>query len=308
MIMTHRILRWLSAAAVVIPLVVSAQDMFPPIRLTNDVGQEGFPSWFPDSKSIVYSRFSWSDSLGENGLWKMSVDDKVARQILSMIAEHPGISSDGRRIVFDADTGSSIMMVSAEGGSPEKFLPDSVYVRSGGMPIWSPSGSHIAFREARSPSLCIYSVATGNVEPILREEGMVPLPGCWSPDGREVLIALMDRQTRRSTMWRISIDGKERRQISGHRDGFYRYLALSPDGSMLVYGAMEGKYVGLWVMPAQGGKSLPLAVTPSHNDGPAWSPDGTRLAFSSTRSGGHDIWYMELDVERLRKELQMINH
>ena len=200
------------------------------------------------------------------------------------------------------------MMMSAEGGTPQKFLPDSLYIRSGGLPCWSPSGSHIAFKEARNYSLCVYDVATGGVTAIFRKEGLVPLPGCWSSDGKYVLIALMDRQTRTSTIWKISIAGDESHQIRGHHEGFYRYLALSPDGSLLVYGAIEGKDVGLWVMPAEGGKSLPLTVThPGHNDGPAWSPDGQRLAFSSTRAGGHDIWYMNLDLERLKKELRVIN-
>ena len=109
-------------------------------------------------------------------------------------------------------------------------------------------------------------------------------------------------------MWEISLDGRKKQQITGHRDGFYRYLALSPDGSLLAYAAMEGKDLGLWVMPAQGGKSLPLAIThPGHNESPAWSPDGKRLAFTSTRSGNFDIWLMDLDVEQLKKELRALN-
>ena len=31
------------------------------------------------------------------------------------------------------------------------------------------------------------------------------------------------------------VDGKERKQITGHHENFYRYLALSPDGKMIAY-------------------------------------------------------------------------
>jgi len=284
------------------------QDRFSTSRLSDDPAQEGFPTWFPDSKSLIYSHFSWKDSLGKNGLWRISLEDGQTRQIFSGTAEHPKLSPDGRLIVFDADTGGSMKMIDAQGGSPWKFLPDSIGIHNGGLPCWSPTGSLIAFKEAATGSLCVYDAETRTVTRIFREDGMLPLPGCWSGDGTWIFVALMNRQTRKSIMWKISRDGNKREQITGHHEAFYRYLALSPDQSLLVYAAMEGRDLGLWVMPAEGGKSLPLAIThPGHNEGPAWSPDGKWLAFASTRSGNHDIWIMDLDAELLKKEVRALN-
>jgi TolB protein len=283
------------------------QDKFNVTRLTFDPSQDGFPSWFPDGKSFVHSRFSWKDSARSNGVWKIVVDSKESSQILSGIAEHPKLSPDGRLIVFDSDTGSSMRIIEGGGGKPKKFLPDSILIRGGGLPCWSPSGSLIAFKDA-TPSLCVFDMRTDRVERIFREEGLAPLPACWFPDGKSILFALANRQTRKSTMWKISADGKKKEQITGHHERFWRHLALSPDGSLLVYAALEGKELGLWVMPGEGGKSIPLAIThPGHNEGPAWSPDGRRLAFNSTRSGNFDIWMMDVDVDLLKKELQALN-
>ena len=96
---------------------------------------------------------------------------------------------------------------------------------------------------------------------------MMLLPGCWSEDGKFVLIALADRPSRKSTTWRIYSDGMERQQIIAHLENFCRYIALSPDGSLLTYAVMEGGYLGLYIMPAEGGRSLPLAASKKgHNE------------------------------------------
>jgi Tol biopolymer transport system component len=60
-------------------------------------------------------------------------------------------------------------------------------------------------------------------------------------------------------------------------------------------------------MAATGGRRVQITSHPSYDDGPAWSPDGTRIAFVSTRSGNFDIWTIEVDVERIRRELTNLN-
>jgi Tol biopolymer transport system component len=156
--------------------------------------------------------------------------------------------------------------------------------------------------------LCIYNVKTDKVTRVFNKKNMILLPGCWSNDGKHILITLMDRQSRRSTIWKISRDGRERKQIIGHLENFYRFLALSPDGSLLIYGVLEGRHAGLYIMPSEGGISLPLSVTSQdHNEGASWSPDGKRIAFTSTRAGNFDIWIIALNIDQIKKELQIFN-
>lgn len=287
---------------------LNGQDKFNVTRLTFDPGQEGFATWSPDSKKIIYQFTDLKDTLEKNGLWKISPDGTGKEQIFKGLAEHAKWSPDGKYIVFDADTGNSIKIIPAEGGTPIIFLPDSIQIINGGMPCWSPDGLKIAFRDGRTSSLCVAEINTGKVVQIFRQEGMNPLPGCWTIDGKNILIALMEKQTRKCTLWKISSDGNKQKQITGHHENFYRHLALSPDGSMLVYAVLENKYLGLWIMPAEGGKSIPLSITPkSHNEGMNWSPDGKQIAFTSTRSGSFDICLMDVDINQLQQELRELN-
>jgi hypothetical protein len=65
--------------------------------------------------------------------------------------------------------------------------------------------------------------------------------------------------------------------------------ALSPDGSQIVFRALNG----LWLLP-RGGKAAPLVKDGFWACDPAWSPDGKTLAYSSDRGGKLDIWLRDM--------------
>ncbi len=286
-----------------------AQEEFQARLLVSSPYREGFPTFSPSGNFMIFQRTERIDSTGQNGLWRIAIAyPSLARQIYSGVAEHPRWSPDGRLVVFDADTGRSIKMLPIPGGDPISFLPDSIGIMNGGLPCWSPDGLKVAFIEGSTVSLCVYDSRIGRAVPIFHEPGMVPLPGGWTPDGGHILIALMERDSRKSTIWKVSADGKQRTQIKGHRENFYRYLALSPDGALLIYASMEEGHLGLYIMPATGGESLPFAVSKeAHNDGPCWSPDGKMVAFSSGQSGNGDIYLVDVDTEEVVRMLQALS-
>src|SRR5579872_6687355 len=57
----------------------------------------------------------------------------------------------------------------------------------------------------------------------------------------------------------------------------------------------------IWVAPAKGGEAHLLVSHPADDSRPLYSPDGTKLAFVSTRTGGGDIYVLTLANGELKR-------
>src|SRR5258708_26880390 len=57
----------------------------------------------------------------------------------------------------------------------------------------------------------------------------------------------------------------------------------------------------IWVAPAKGGEAHLLISHPADESRPLYSPDGARLAFISTRTGGGDIYVLTLATGELKR-------
>jgi serine/threonine protein kinase len=69
--------------------------------------------------------------------------------------------------------------------------------------------------------------------------------------------------------------------------------ALSPDGHLLAFIVGESSYFGpgqIWVKGLPNGESVQLTHDSLHKMGPAFSPDGSRITYSTWSSAGYDTW------------------
>jgi Tol biopolymer transport system component len=78
----------------------------------------------------------------------------------------------------------------------------------------------------------------------------------------------------------------------------YAEPGISPDGREIAF--VSG--ADIWTVPAAGGEARLLVSHPSAESRPLYSPDGTRMAFTSTRTGNGDVYVLTFssgDVTRL---------
>ncbi len=76
-----------------------------------------------------------------------------------------------------------------------------------------------------------------------------------------------------------------------------RFPAISPDGQTLSF-SWRGD---LWRVPAAGGTAQRLTAHPANDTTSVWSPDGTRIAFNSERSGYCNVHLMDADGGNVRQ-------
>jgi Tol biopolymer transport system component len=77
--------------------------------------------------------------------------------------------------------------------------------------------------------------------------------------------------------------------------------SLSPDGRMLVFASLSGAFFDIFFQVVGGEKRFNLtAGSNSDNAWPAFSPDGTRIAFTSSRDGG-GLYVMGTTGESVRR-------
>jgi WD40 repeat protein len=74
--------------------------------------------------------------------------------------------------------------------------------------------------------------------------------------------------------------------------GVYRTLAVSPDGSRVAAERTEPgtQNRNIWIFDAAGGTSTRLTTDTAWDAFPVWSPDGSRIVFTSNRGGTFDLY------------------
>jgi len=120
----------------------------------------------------------------------------------------------------------------------------------------------------------------------------------WAPDATRISFTSVD------DIWILNTATMQARQLT---DGAHAQMgSWSPDGTRIVYDNFTGEVQGeawgdIYVINADGSDPLNLTPGPARGAEPAWSPDGSQIAFIRPVDGFADIWVMEADGSNAMK-------
>src|SRR5690606_38841887 len=80
-------------------------------------------------------------------------------------------------------------------------------------------------------------------------------------------------------------------------EGTWMNLDVSPDGRTIVFDLLGDIYI----IPVSGGKATALRSGMPYEVQPRFSPDGSKISFTSDAGGGDNIWIMDADGSDARQ-------
>lgn len=167
---------------------------------------------------------------------------------------------------------------------------------------WAPDGERLAFgsnRDGNNDVFVMNADGSGCVN-LTRHPAADKWPS-WSPDGTTIAF-LSDRDHSRGEIYTMAADGSGVRRLTDNAD-YEEAVAWYPDGRSLAFcrlvppieGSEDANNGEIFVMARDGTNARRLTHRPGFDSGPAWSPDGNRLAFHGLANGAVDIFVMAAD-------------
>lgn len=290
--------------------VMSLIDSGPPRQITVDGNENVQPAWSPDGKRLAFH------SIKRRGIWIVPASGGEATQLCAF-GSRPAWSKDGQWIAFQSDTladlseqggtampSTTIGIVSPNGGETRQVTRPERPAGGHGGPTWSPNGQFLVFTtylSGRSQLMAI-DVDGTNLRAIDCGSALCSDP-VFAPDGKALYYGVAQPGPV-SEIWRLRL------AANGVATGApvaiavlpgntrHKQLAVSPDGRELAY-SLISTLRNLWELPLQPNAAPmapPRALTSdtSGNFMPAFSPDGKRLVFVSSRNSRAELHVMDL--------------
>jgi len=240
-------------------------------QVTNNAFENRLPTWSPDGKQIAYA----STRGDVSALYAVTLGSTQERELRRVAAggavAAPSWGPDGQLAYVVTDTASSRLEIDGKTVSgTEIVFPFRV--------SWLPKASTLGKEGG------FYYVSDGKV----RSRSASSAKPKTTPFSAhlQVVRTAYDHAKR-------DFDSTAPRKVLG-----VQRPAISPDGSKFAFAAVGDLYVA----PIAGGAPQNLTRDGAMDEDPAWSPDGSKLVYSSDKGGGlPQLWIRDLASNQDRK-------
>ncbi len=265
-----------------------------PLQLTDHPARDGDPTWAPDGQRIAFVR---EDGEVCNIFVIPALGGPERRLIPCGNNRYPAVnwSPDGEWLVLAAmedepDTPLHLELVSIStlerrtlSRAPETYWGDH-------SATFSPDGNQVAFIRSRIPGIeDVYVLPTegGESRRITFDNRDITGVG-WSPDGASLVFSSNRAGT--YSMWKSRLVGGEPEWIAGGGMKL-KHPVVARQRDVIAYENWVYE-INIWQVPTADGSNEadPVVTSTQWDMQPQFSPDGSRLAFISTRSGSTEIW------------------
>jgi Tol biopolymer transport system component len=298
------------------------------VRITNHEKENSFynssPALSPDGDQLAFIS-NRGDFFGVY-IMDLRSPEKEVRELISsgraldfeeLNILTPGISwsPDGKKLAVSAKSGGedALYIVDVKSGD---YVRKRFGLRTVHSAIWSPDGASIAFvgSVGEQPDIWIYDVATGAIKRVTDDLFTDQNP-VWSPDSK-ILYFVSDRGNylngefkapgfriweldhKNQDIYALEMETGKMKRITAEPGSQKTSLAISPDGSRLLYVSDKNGIGNLYQMDLQTGSIKAKTNSISGITQLALSKDGARLFFTSQNKGGYDIFELRFPLER----------
>ncbi len=224
------------------------------------------PEWFPDNKSLLYTKYNKSST----SIVQTSLSPLKSRRLTFYPGLNTGaaISPDGKYLALILSRDNQVdLYVKELTGKAYRRLTNNRTVEA--SPCWSPRGDAICFVSGRTGRPGLYLVSpNGGAVRRLQTIGSEAVTPSWSGDDK---IAYSAKMGANYTIAVLDISGKTPGGVVVKAAGDWESPSWAPDGRHLVCSRSYGGKKQLYIVDTWTGRSRQLTQIKNNLSTPCWS-------------------------------------